>query len=110
MIVLGDYGTRFECDDFAGGNEPTTITTEYGSFEVPTTDLAMFYLGYCKFHDQKPVNIFGKADEYINKAVQLRVEKLLRESNRATSAEKYLHWLIFCGVMALTLIIHFVRR
>ncbi len=76
MIIRGDYGTIFECEEMASGGDLVLVTTEFGSLEVPATDLAMFYLGYMENLNEKPVLITDKASRYIKAAIVAATEHL----------------------------------
>ena len=86
MIIKGDYGTIFECDDFSQANEPVQVTTTAGSFDVPTSDLAVYYLERCRIMNEKPVDITATAKKYLHLAIEASVEHL-KEINKNLSKE-----------------------
>ena len=82
MIITGDYGTIFECEEGAQGPMPVLVTTKEGGLEVPTTDLAMFYLGICERFNEEPVKVNSRASKYIKLAVEAGCEHLRTEKER----------------------------
>ncbi len=74
MIIKGDYGTIFELEEYSHSEMPVLVTTDGGSLEIPTTDLAMFYIEYTEHHNQKPIEVNEKASKYVKLAVAAGIE------------------------------------
>ena len=87
MIIKGDYGTIFELEEYSHSEMPVLVTTDGGSLEIPTTDLAMFYIEYTEHHNQKPIEVNEKASKYVKLAVAAGIEHE-KEKNIRLQAEK----------------------
>lgn len=86
MIIKGDYGTIFECDEYSQSSMPVIITTEAGNITLPISDIFIFCLDYKKHHNEKPLQVSSKASIYVKKAIEAATEHQ-KEINTALTAQ-----------------------
>jgi hypothetical protein len=73
-IIIGPHGTIFEFVSFRGDEEPITVTTKDGCFEIPTSDIGTFYTEFNERLFGGPVTVTSEASKYIKLAIQAAVE------------------------------------